>query len=307
MWDSCTFQGSIQKTRCLQQPCGHPHDSNHDVSVGTRNSLDPRSFRSDSLPGIPLPPKFPSDNNRVPVLSNCQRPSADAPLGDRRMPQPPLRSPTHATGTKPMKVVARWPLLPPVARFFLVSHTPPHGPSTGPTPLLSKWVSGPSYTSRHLFRRHHLRLQRDLAGHRQTPLLGFPKIAPPSCAAEESTPAVACCRNSRRSFGIRGATADPCSVSAVFRRPDGLRLSNPAHVLQRATDHGVHGVLKRSAKTVASPCLSCPSKFSPRPQRRWRHSRGTSRVERHQNRFSPRLFTADLSSSPFPAWPSLHR
>jgi hypothetical protein len=35
-----------------------------------------------------------------------------------------------------MKVVARWPLLPPVPRFFLVAHTPPHGPFTGLTPLL---------------------------------------------------------------------------------------------------------------------------------------------------------------------------
>jgi hypothetical protein len=102
---------------------------------------------------------------------------------------------------------------------------------------------------------------------------GFPKIAPPSCAAEESTPTAtfalqedSAAKDSRRSFGTSGATADPCSVSAVFRRPDGLRLSNPARVLQRATDHGVHDVLKRSAKTVASSCLSCPSKFSPRPQ-----------------------------------------
>jgi hypothetical protein len=116
--------------------------------------------------------------DRVPALSNRQRPSARAPLGDQRMPRPPPRSPTHATGTKPMKVAARWPLLPPVARFFLVSHTPPHGPFTGLTPFLSNRVSGPSCASRHLFRRHHLRLQQGLAGHRQTPLLGISKDRP---------------------------------------------------------------------------------------------------------------------------------
>jgi hypothetical protein len=97
---------------------------------------------------------------------------------------------------------------------------------------------------------------------------GFPKIAPPSCAVEESTPAPIAlpdisARHRCRCFGTDGATASPCSVSAVSHRPDGFRLSNPARVLQRAADHEVHGVLKRSAKTVASPCLSCLSKSSP--------------------------------------------
>jgi hypothetical protein len=46
--------------------------------------------------------------------------------------------------------------------------------------------------------------------------------------------------------------------------------------------------------------------FSPSPATR-RHSRGTARVERHQIRLSPRLFTADLSPSPFPDWPSPRR
>jgi len=108
---------------------------------------------------------------------------------------------------------------------------------------------------------------------------GFPKIAPPSCAAEESTPAPVfalqestAAKDSHRNFGTSGATADPCSVSAVFRRPDGLRLSNPARILQRAADHGVHDVLKRPARPSphrVSPALrsllpvpSCPMPLS---------------------------------------------
>jgi len=98
-----------------------------------------------------------------------------APRGTRRPPRPPSRSPTHATRTKPMKVAARWPLLPPVARFLLVSHTPPHGPFTGLIPVLANRCSGPSCTSRRLSRRHHLRLRQGLAGRDRTPLLGISK------------------------------------------------------------------------------------------------------------------------------------
>lgn len=196
-------------------------------------------------------------------------------------------------------------------------------------PLLSKWVSGPSCASRRLFRRHHLRLQRDLAGRRRTPLLGFPKIAPPSCTARESTPTATSSsedepcpkadttrkpdhpkailpESSRRSFGIDGATANPRSVSAVLHRPDGLRLSNPARVLQRAADPGVRDVLKRPAKPSPHRAFPPFEVFSPSPAA-WRHLRGTSRVERHQDRLSPGLFTADLAPSPFPTHPPLHR
>jgi hypothetical protein len=95
---------------------------------------------------------------------------------------------------------------------------------------------------------------------------GFPKIAPPSYAAEESTPAASI---AARSFETDGATACPRSVSTVFHRLDGLRLFNPAHVLQCAADHGVPGVLTVFRLSphqtvlpseVFSPFLAVPSR-----------------------------------------------
>jgi hypothetical protein len=330
MWDSRALQGSIQKTRCCQPPRGSTRTARTTASppgltvlsilvpsvvVPCREPLC-RHERPGSSPGLPPTPRpnLP-DNNRVFVLSNRQRPPAGAPCGTRRVSQPPLRSPAHATGTKPMKVVARWPLLPPVARFLLVSHSLLTDPSPGRLPAPFEVGIGTLLCFASPFPTPPSPPPTGPCGPRQMPLLGISKDRPSvvcsrrvhSHRGARRTRRRRCPEDSHRSFGIRGATADPRSVSAVLPRPDGLRLSNPARVLQRAADHGVHDVLKRSAKTVASSCLSCPSKFSPRPQQRRRHSRGTSRVERHQPRLSPKLFTADLSSSPFPAGPPLHR
>jgi hypothetical protein len=100
------------------------------------------------------------------------------PFGDFRPCDTPSLLQCYATGTKPVKVAARGPLLLPVVRFFLVSHTPLHGPFTGLTPFLSKGHSGPSYTSRRLFRRHHLRLQPGPCGPSSNASLGISKDRP---------------------------------------------------------------------------------------------------------------------------------
>jgi len=190
MWDSLAFQGSIAGTAV----------SGNRPGVSTVASR-PERLRPDRHPSRPLlllrtPPAgnipaarplpigasrvLSSQTIRGQSASPFRRPSSVATR--RRTPQ------SHATGTKPMKVAARRPLLPPVVRFFLVSHTPLHGPFTGWRSLLSIGFSGPSCASRHLFRRHHLRLQPGLASRARCLSSGFLKIAPPLYAAEESTP-----------------------------------------------------------------------------------------------------------------------
>jgi len=107
-----------------------------------------------------------------------------------------------------------------------------------------------------------------------------------------------CCRH----FGTNGATARPCSVCAVFHHRDGFLLSNPAHLLQCAADHGVRDVLcgLRNRRLIA---LVLPFEvFSPFPAAR-HHSRGNLRVDVTSFRCSPSTFPPH----PFPVRPSLHR
>jgi hypothetical protein len=109
-----------------------------------------------------------------------------AVLNDLRLS---LWIPAGSHETEPVEVAARRTLLLPVARLARVSPSPAHGPPTGWAFILSNKCQYPPVLRRHLFRRHHLCLQRRLAAECWMPLLGFPKIAPPSYAAEESTPA----------------------------------------------------------------------------------------------------------------------
>jgi len=111
---------------------------------------------------------------------------------NRRPQRPPALCCDSLAGsheTEPIEAAARGTLLLPVARLARVAPSPAHGPSTGWAFILSNKCQYPPVLRRHLFRRHHLCLQRRLAATCWMPLLGFPKIAPPSYAAEESTPA----------------------------------------------------------------------------------------------------------------------
>lgn len=88
-----------------------------------------------------------------------------------------------------MKVAALRTLLPPVPGSIGSPRTPAHGPLTGWVFTLSIDRPVPSCTSTSPFPTLPSLPPTAACGHRRMPLLGFPKIAPPSFAAEESTPA----------------------------------------------------------------------------------------------------------------------
>jgi hypothetical protein len=72
-------------------------------------------------------------------------------------------------------------------------------------------------------------------------------------------------------FGTSRTTARPRSAFTVFHRPDGFRLSDPARLLHRASNHGVSGVLMISRPSprqtvppfeVFSPFLAVLSRYA---------------------------------------------
>jgi len=139
-----------------------------------------------------------------------------SPLRDPRPSRHAIvNQPSHATGTRPVKVAT----LGIVAARHAVSPVPwlpLRGPLTGLTPALASGKSRPSCALRRLFRRHHLRRQRPPCGKPSTTSPGISKDRPSAgSTVEESTPAndIAAER-----FGMTGTTA-----SSVFR----LRGSSP--------------------------------------------------------------------------------
>jgi hypothetical protein len=83
---------------------------------------------------------------------------------------------------------------------------------------------------------------------------GCPKIAPPPCSVEESTPG-----SIAAPFGADPARICPCSALVVFRHLDGLLLPARASVLQLAAGHGVRHVL-RGCETARPVAPLCPPK-----------------------------------------------
>lgn len=98
-----------------------------------------------------------------------------------------------------------------------VSPVPLHGPFTGLTACLTIGESRPSCTLRHTYRRHRLRYKQHLADRCLYPLLGFPKIAPPSSAVEESTPTSASLRPLRVERSHRSTTFHPHGFPPSWR------------------------------------------------------------------------------------------
>jgi hypothetical protein len=167
-----------------------------------------------------------------------------------------------------MKVAALRTLLPPIPGSIGSPRTPAHGPLTGWVFTLSIDRPVPSCTSTSPFPTLPSLPPMTARGHHQMPLLGFPKIAPPSFPAEESTPAVIArpLKASFHRFETGRTTACLRSAFTVFHRPDGLRLFDPARLLHRAANHGVPGVSKplqplptrRSALRSFLPVPGCP-------------------------------------------------
>jgi hypothetical protein len=125
------------------------------------------------------------------------------------------------------------------------------------------------------------------------PLLGFPKIAPPSSHVEESGAQV---RVSAGPSGIDGQSF-PRSALVVSHHLGGFLLSDGAGLLRPAPDPGVRRVSSRR-ETGLLTARSCPSKLSLRRQRRPR----LSPEPRARVRDRPSLdlsFTARLAPSPF--------
>ncbi len=226
MWDSCTLRGSIKRLAVSSNHSGvTPPGPNHGVSALAHNRSDPCSFRRGPLPGAPSPPKFPSGADRVIAPSDCRMPSADPLAGTavcrdrRRAPSSHYRNKAGEGSSSLAFATARHEVL---SGFPYASSRTLH--RADPAPL--KLVSGPSCPSRRLFRRHHLCLQRDLAGLVERLSWGFQKsplrrmqpksplppqrsrprtVCPKTVAARRQPPKLRNQRSHRRSsFRLRG-------------------------------------------------------------------------------------------------------
>ena len=284
MWDSCTLQGSIKRLAVSSnQPGATPPGPNRGVSALAHNRSDPCSFCRGPLPGASSPPKFPSGADRVIALSDCRIPSADPLAGTavcrdrRRAPSSHYRnkagegSSSLAFATARREVLSGFPyassrtLQPGRPRSFRSWYRDPPvlhvafsdatiSASNGALRATSNASPGVSKD------RPSVECSRRVHSHRGVPV------------RKQSLP-----KDSRRSFGTSGATADPRSVFAVFHRPDGLRLSNLARMLQRAADHEVHVVLSGLREPSPHRAVLPFEVFSPSPAAR-RHLRGALRV-----------------------------
>ena len=216
MWDSCTLQGSIKRLAVSSnQPGATPPGPNRGVSALAHNRSDPCSFCRGPLPGASSPPKFPSGADRVIALSDCRIPSADPLAGTavcrdrRRAPSSHYRnkagegSSSLAFATARREVLSGFPYassrtlhrvdpasfevgIRTLLCFTSPFPTPPSPPPTGP------------------------------CGPRRTPLLGFPKIAPPSNAAEESTPTAAFLSENSRCPKTAAEASEPAEPPLIL-------------------------------------------------------------------------------------------
>lgn len=165
MWDSCTLQGSIQTDRLLPDPARvRPRP------VRTAASPPGLAIVSILVPSVETPCRGSLRRRGLP-----RRQPRDCPLGlsvsirrslagtagcrdRRRAPNPRYRNEAGESCSSLAFATARREV--PSGFPYASSRTLHRAES----PLLSKWVSGPSCASRRLFRRNHLRLQRGPCG-----------------------------------------------------------------------------------------------------------------------------------------------
>jgi len=241
--------------------CCHPSASLVPLPPRLTFRFDPCSFCKRPLPGTLSPSgRFRPSADRRFVLADDRDPPT-SPSRDLRRSRHAIATPQSlATGTRPVNVAARWPLLLPAMRFLRVAPTPLHGPFTGLTPFLSNGVQDPPVLRVTLADATIFASDRALrvpAG-----CLSWDFQRSPFRRSLPKSPLLRrhCCRR----FGMYGAAVHPRSIFAVSHRPDGFRLFDPAHLLQRAADHGVRGVLA-VCETAAPPRGPALRSFLPVP------------------------------------------
>ena len=274
--------GTIHQNDCFRSLSGCRH---RDVQAAasplqTRIPTDSCSFCRNSLPGAPSTWASQIDH----VLSSRTRTVSRAafaavhPCGMDRSPLRNLRpsrhaianQPSHATGTRPVKVatlgIRRCPPCGSASRLAAASRT-----SHRADPRSFEWEINTLLCFTSPFPT--LPSSPPKASLRET--IGclswdFPKIAPPPDPLPKS-PLPRVTSLPPASEGCE-PPLPPRSVSVVLRHLDGFRLFDPARLLHRATDHGVRGV-SSGLRSRLPTTRSRPSKSSPPSRQLPVHSR----------------------------------